>query len=190
MIEKPDYFRATNLAYEVLSYYDLTLPINLFKVMEQFENLIVISYSEVANRFNMKYSDFLKIASSEHGYLQRSKRDPCKAYIIYNDWKDERSIRFTLAHELGHYVLMHKEENKISDKEASCFARNLLCPIPVGEILEIESVSDYMNTFGISDLMANVCKKFRKSDQYYISAYYKSKIENLFQQSYLTYSLI
>lgn len=39
--------------------------------------------------------------------------------------------RHTLAHELGHILLGHEGECSAADREANCFAAQLLIPTPV-----------------------------------------------------------
>ncbi len=170
-MDKPDYFRATNLAYEILARDEMSLPINLFTILKHFDTLIVISYTEIAKRFNMTYWEYIKIAPSEHGFLQRSSSNPWQAYIVYNDKKDKKTIRFTIAHELGHYVLEHTEDGDLENKEANCFARNLLCPIPVAFNFRLENPDEYMEVFAISAPMAKISIEHGGSDLHYISAH-------------------
>lgn len=178
-MDKPDYFRATNLAYEILARDELSLPINLFKILTHFDTLIVISYSEMAKRFNMTYWEYLQIAPSEYGFLQRSSSNPWQAYIIYNDKKDKKTVRFTIAHELGHYVLEHTEDDDLSNKEANCFARNLLCPIPVAFNFRLEKPNEYMAAFAVSAPMAKISIEHSKSDLHYISMHLFQIVTNL-----------
>jgi len=170
LILKPNYYRATNAAYEIISrMHALKFPMNVLNIAKQYPKLRAASYSDMARRFNMSFGEFYHFASSGHGYLQRDSKDLAKAYIVYNDYKDETTIRFTQAHELAHYVLGHTEDNDLFNKEANCFARNLLCPIPVVNELGIQTINDYMYVFGISEPMAKVCVNFKEADYYHIT---------------------
>ncbi len=165
----PDYYRATNLAYEVLTKDKLMLPINLCSILRKFKSLKIVSYTEMAKRFDMSYFEFLEIATSNYGYLQRNPKKPWQAYIIYNDKKDRTTIRFTIAHELGHYILEHVDDDDLSNKEANCFARNILCPIPVVQELNLKNHFEYMDVFAVSEPMAIVSLQRSESDYFYIT---------------------
>lgn len=170
MIEFPDYRRATNAAYDVLQYYDGTFPeIKILTIIKRYPNIKICSYSCAAQKLNVSHSEFTyQYASSEQGFTVADR--PNNRYIIYyNDFKDTTTTKFTLAHELGHIILGHTNDNEIADKEANCFARNLLCPIQIIIGFQLETVSDYTNCFHISEPMAvaSICNK--KSDEYYIT---------------------
>lgn len=73
--------------------------------------------------------------------------NPRRTLIFYNDdGRDRERIRFTLAHELGHLILMHPDTGEsIYESEADIFANYLLAPAPL--IIEYSS-TDY---FVVSD---------------------------------------
>lgn len=48
--------------------------------------------------------------------------------IFYNDEKNENRIRFSLAHEIKHYIKGETDCNEIIEMEANHFARQLLAP--------------------------------------------------------------
>lgn len=68
--------------------------------------------------------------------------NPLRTTIYYNDiGRSRRRIRFTLAHELGHLILMHlNSEDARYECEANIFANYLLAPAPL--ILKYSS-TDY-----------------------------------------------
>ncbi len=170
MMIRPDYRRATNVAYKVLSQEkNISLPIDIWKIVHRFKKLKVISYSHMAQRFGLTFLEFLNTVESEYGYLQRDLNDLSKAFIVYNDKKDATTIRFTVAHEFSHYLLGHILDDCISDKEANCCARNILCPVPIVDGLKAINEYDYMRFFAISQPMAAACVELKKSDSYYIS---------------------
>lgn len=160
----PDYFLATNKAYEVLNNFrDFSYPTPIYSIIQNFHDIILVSYEEFANRCNQSFSEFYKSASSEFGF---SIKDISTGHtiILYNNHKDETTNRFTLAHELGHFVLNHYEDNSTEDKEANCFARNLLCPVPIVTELSLSTIYEYVNNFYVSTLMARTALDFRKRD--------------------------
>lgn len=71
--------------------------------------------------------------------------NPAKTIIFYNDKQDREHIRFTLAHELAHLVLMHPgTDEEMYEHEADIFANYFLAPAPLvlrDSALDIESIS-------------------------------------------------
>lgn len=72
--------------------------------------------------------------------------NPRRTTIFYNDIGCSRErIRFTVAHELGHLVLMHPDTgDEIYEQEANFFANYLLVPAPLiseTSVNDAESVS-------------------------------------------------
>lgn len=170
MIEFPDYKKATNAAYELLIQYEGKLPvIDVFSIALFYPRVRIHTYSEIAEKMGIDYCTFLKkYASSEHGFTfyDRTKN----GYIIFfNERKDEPTIRFTIAHELGHIALKHEKECGLTNREANCFARNLLCPVQISDGFGVQTIQDYVNCFGSSEPMAEATISCRKSDEYYIT---------------------
>ena len=165
----PDYFLATNTAYETLMGNNLMLPIKMIRILKKFEDIRLISYSEAARKTNRSYFEICDIFPSDFGFLSRHPRDPWKAVIYYNDKKSIQTIRFTIAHELGHYVLGHLDDDDTAKKEANCYARNILCPVPIGCTLQGNKVEKYMELFDVSEPMAEATVALTSRDLYYIS---------------------
>lgn len=154
MSDVPNYRRATNMAYTALRALNVSmLPITIFPAIAQIPNLRVISYSEACDRFRMSWQEYISLNVSERGYICREGK---KAIIFYNDRIDPEIIRFTIAHELGHFVLGHMDETSSADKEANCFARNFLCPVPVTDYWELADVGECCDIFDITPPAAQV----------------------------------
>lgn len=177
----PDYSRATNAAYNVLRTYTGPYPqIDIFKVIADLPDVTAHTYSDVARKFGMTLHQFLDIVSSEYGftfYDQMSRR----GIILFNDLKGECTIRFTVAHELGHIILGHTQDDDIARCEADCFARNFLCPVPLRNGFNLATVEDYCDCFNVSEPMAQVTLNLNKSDNYYIT---KSNYDNVDNNAY------
>lgn len=175
MITFPNYKKATNAAYKLIADRDhFSLATNVFAIAEQLPNCKVFTYGQM----NYLYSAPLEglLAVSEFGFSIKNKD---KRIICYNEKTPLSCIRFTLAHEIGHAVLDHQEEDDpLAEKEANCFARNLLCPVPVTSAMQLESASDYVAVFNVSNQMARVAMDWRKSDAYYIDDTYSEIIDN------------
>lgn len=72
--------------------------------------------------------------------------NPARTVIFYNDHQDREHIRFTVAHELAHLVLMHPgTDEETHEHEADIFANYLLAPAPLvlrDSRLDIETIHD------------------------------------------------
>lgn len=175
MTTSPDYSMATNMAYEVLSQYrNFSLPIYVKEIIGRYLDIRVLTYTEAELKYGLS-SDIL-MERSNHGFtmVRRGKR-----IILYNEKKDLQIIRFTLAHELGHCILEHVVDDEASDKEANCFARNVLCPIPVIKELKIQTVDDYVDVFAVSEPMAAASMGFAGYDFNLINHNLYNKMQNL-----------
>ncbi|MDD4391102.1 MAG: ImmA/IrrE family metallo-endopeptidase [Eubacteriales bacterium] len=164
MTTSPDYRIATNMAYQTLSQCkNFSLPIRIKGIVRIYPDVKILSYSKADSKYGLS-SDML-MEQSEHGFtmLKRGRR-----IILYNEKKDIETKRFTVAHELGHCVLEHAKDDDTSNKEANCFARNILCPIPVVKELQIETEDDYAGFFAVSEPMASASINLANSDFNYI----------------------
>lgn len=173
MIPFSDYKTATNAAYKLISELDqFSLSTNVFLIAEQLENCRVFTYGQTVFLYGFPLEDLLAV--SEYGF---SIKQDNKRIIYYNEKMPLACIRFTLAHEIGHAVLKHQnEEDPAAEREANCFARNLLCPLPVAIALEVETEDDYISVFNVSAQMARATVGQRSSDTYYIDKAYSEAI--------------
>lgn len=172
MTELPDYNKATNAAYEELQNYDGRYPqIDIFHIIRNHPKIKLHTFTEIASRLGISVEEFVaELSESDMGYTVYD-RAKGRWLIYYNDTKCDTTIRFTIAHELGHIVLKHTEDNSVTDREANCFARNLLCPVPLRNELGLKTLDDYCSAFDISDRMAKVVIEMNSSDSHYISGY-------------------
>lgn len=172
MMIKPNYKKAEILARKILKdskVKGFPLDLDFFrKVYNKTHNtrLRIKSFSWYMKKYNLSYSGMIEFINSEDGCCFYSKEEE-KAIIIYNDFLNNAGrIRWTIAHEFGHLILGHINNdraiitrNKLSEKEysayeleANTFARELLAPMSLvyyiynclGDKLSIDSI------FGIS----------------------------------------
>lgn len=69
-------------------------------------------------------------------------------YIFYNDIDNSITRqRFSILHEIGHFVLGHKSESELAKSEADFFARYAIAPIPLIWKLNCLDIIDIKNTF-------------------------------------------
>lgn len=175
MIAFPDYNAATNAAYKLIAERDcFSIETNVFAIAEQLNKCRVCSYGLTNFLFGIPLEVLL--SNSEYGFSIK-KND--KRIIYFNEKMPLPCIRFTLAHEIGHAVLGHNDEDDpATEKEANCFARNLLCPLPIANTLELVTEDDYVSVFNISPKMAQATVGRRASDAYYIDKSYSDIIDD------------
>lgn len=154
----PDYDRASKMAWETLIDAGITkFPFSLQKLFERFPRIRLYSYQEYADQLNYDLGsnkvtpeDIGLMVKSDDGATQKLLNGE-KYNVLYDgdcSHVSVQRIRFTLAHELGHYVLRHffnattnqfersslhintaNSEEKAMEQEANRFARELLAPI-------------------------------------------------------------
>ncbi|PFJ14955.1 hypothetical protein COD67_10580 [Bacillus cereus] len=164
--EEPNYYLAQQYAYKTIFEAGITtLPINFKKIEKFFQNLKIHSFSWMARTHNMSFDDVCKWARSNEGCCWYRKSDD--TYIILYNEKigTPQRIRWTIAHELGHFVLKHnlrsnekvmsrgplnEADYEIFEKEANYFAKNILVPIPV--IAKILTSISTINLFDIAEI--------------------------------------
>lgn len=184
MTNTPDYHKATNMAYAVLaSLHISSLPVSTLSIIGYCPHLRVIPYTKVCARFGLRWDEYMALNVSERGYICRKGEN---AIIFYNDTIDLEIIRFTLAHELGHYLLDHTAETSVSDREANCFARNLLCPVPITDHFDLQDIDDCCNLYAVSPPAAKVVLDKRELDRYHITDHHYQTMIQLFDLENIT----
>lgn len=143
-IYKANYKKAEKAAYNLLIRANVRqLPVKVMELAKLFPNLRIKTYSWFAKNHNLSIEEVCEYTGSTLGCCWYYK-SLGKYLILYND--QEQNIgrkRWTIAHELGHFILKHNEitkkaslsrgdftddEYKILESEANCFARSLLAP--------------------------------------------------------------
>ncbi|OTN86585.1 hypothetical protein A5819_003435 [Enterococcus sp. 7E2_DIV0204] len=147
--DQPNYAEAQKLAYETIqNSAQKELPVSIKKLIRTFPKLHLQKYSVFAKQRKLSFEEVLLFTNSEEGCLWM--RSDGTYLILYNDYiKNSGRIRFTLAHELGHYIMKHNEksgktilpryslsddEHDLFEKEANYFAKRLLAPIPLVDL--------------------------------------------------------
>ncbi len=185
MITGPDYYRATNAVYQILRQFayicgKIYPRVDIYYILSCMLHARIISYTRACQSANCDRTVWL--ARSEHGFSIREKENSIIPIVWYNDWKDITTIFFTLAHEAGHIVLKHVKEDDVAEREANCFARNLLCPIYIRKTLGLTSVEDYCSTFHISEPMAEAAIDKTPLDYYHIDKRIYQEMNEMFER--------
>ncbi len=118
---------------------------------------------------NLKF-EFILVEKEEMGDVEAAMSpDRMKMYIrndVYDQLhQEDPRARFTIAHEIGHFVLHDEvtltrssqskhEPFRDSEWQADCFAAELLAPIQACK--EYSTIEDIMNVFGISYSCAQI----------------------------------
>lgn len=92
--------------------------------------------------------------------------NPLRTIIFYNDCLDREHVRFTIAHELAHLVLMHPGTGEEKyEHEADVFANYLLAPAPLVlrySRLDIDAIhDDFQVSYGCARSVKDRAEKRR-----------------------------
>ncbi|MCY8913166.1 ImmA/IrrE family metallo-endopeptidase [Bacillus atrophaeus] len=171
MRTKPNFNKAKTTAYKALQQHKITdFPINLLPILKSYDDINIISYSDMAKKRNCTLEEIIEANSSEDGSIHYCPIRN-KYLIAYNDSVGhEQRVYWTLAHEFGHYLLGHHKEsdrsslarNEMSEQEydtfegeAHFFARFFLSPPPLIVQTKMSHYQKVMDFFGISYTAAN-----------------------------------
>lgn len=167
---RPDYSRAVNEALATLAITDFGTPrVSLSKLVGYMDGRVRIMSYRAAVEMGCPASALYGGARYAVGM---SRAPDGKSVILYNGDMPLSTVRFSVAHELGHILLLHRQNEENYDaleREADCFARNLLCPVTTEDYFggfggEPEV---FARVFGVSLHMANICAVHRPSDYHY-----------------------
>lgn len=121
-----------------------SLPIDCFAIAKQM-GFILIKFSELSE----KTREEILLCGGDAFTLELV--DSNEKFIFYNDNVVMGKQRFTIMHEIGHYVLGHKEsDSDLAESEADFFAKYTLAPLPLVMQKNIENYVDLADNFGIS----------------------------------------
>lgn len=171
-MSKPNYNLAERIAIDTIKTFNISsLPVNLFDIRNKFENLRIRSYSWFASKRSLSIKEVIEFAESESGCCWYMP-DTDRYLILYNDMINNKGhIRWTIAHELGHYLLKHNEKSNRAiisrnslttpeyncfEAEANCFAReflappNILCAIKKIDYYEIETICNVSSSAALN----------------------------------------
>ena len=180
MNHTPDYRKATNAAYRLLAKREsLTLTTDVMSIAKELlENCIVITYSQACCLYGYTVELLSRVSEFGFSIVHEERR-----IILYNESASLGCIRFTVAHEIGHAVLGHcNEHDSGAEREANCFARNLLCPLPIICGLNLNDPQEFVHVFNVTEKMALVSLNWIKSDEYYIEEALWDRIFDMYME--------
>ena len=117
------------------------IPIDPITIAKRL-GLLIAKYSELNDRSK-------KIYEIKDGCSKYSEKD--KWVICYNEQVKQERVKYTIAHEIGHFALGHTKDGEEEETEANFFAAYLLAPSPlIHNILDNPDSQSISCTFGIS----------------------------------------
>ena len=130
----PDYNKAAILAAETLVKFNVrSAPVSPLPILEQMNNVIVISFTEISDISGVKRSDIIPLfGSSRDAVTSIHIENGRSVYVVaYNGILPFNIVQRALAREMAHIVMKHEDASDSNIEEASCFAQHLLCPRPL-----------------------------------------------------------
>ena len=167
----PDYTRAARMAYKTLLALKLdSFPINPLLILSHCRNTTVHTYAEIAPRFGISdpfHFRWYVMENREALTIRQDGETGPRFEMLYDSQTAPARRRFTLAHELGHIVLKHRQEAPYEEKEADYYASQLLAPRPVFDLfaaysLPIDDPEFISATFGLSQAASEMALKTPK----------------------------
>lgn len=120
-------------------------PVDCNSVVSHF-GFRIYSYGELRTRNKRLYE--LATAYSRDSFTFTN-------IIAYNEKQAARRIPFSLIHELGHYILEHKEESPENEDDADEFASHFLAPRILIHKYGYRTADQIHDAFGLSYAAAN-----------------------------------
>ena len=173
----PNYERSARMAYKTLLALSIdAFPVDPLMVLSFCKHTAVHTYEEIIPLFGMSDPAYFRWYVMGDKDAMTLRQDLGNGRTIYEMVYDSRvrpsRLRFTLAHELGHIILKHKQETVVQEREADCFAAHLLAPRPVLVLLSeygvrMDDPSAVSEIFGLSMSASEVTIRdtFRSQDK-------------------------
>lgn len=120
-------------------------PVNCTEILKHY-GFRLLTYSEI------------QLSDAELYAIAKEYSDDAFKYgniICYNNSGPEGRIRFSLMHELGHFVLNHKETSQENEDEADYFASCILAPRVAIHKTLCRTADAIHDTFGLSYAASN-----------------------------------
>ena len=133
----PEYDEIAKIIIQIYIDYDIkSFPLDLEKICSLL-SVSLIPYSECG----IEAKDLL-LKKTKKGFFVRGTHESAPA-IYYNDYEvTVGEMRYTIAHEIKHYVYNECDDDNEEDELADYFARFFLCPIPYLIVKGILSQND------------------------------------------------
>ncbi len=159
-----DYDKMAQLAIDVYLDYDIhNFPIDENDLCKKL-GVALVPYSELDSETREKAENYTKDAF----YITPTLTSP--PTIAYNDNTaiSKGRLRFSIFHELKHFLNNDISENKYDEEMAEYFSKYLMCPIPYLICENIEDTATIISTFKVSSTVANniLCNIINRKNKY------------------------
>ena len=126
------------------------IPIDCFYIAHEL-GFKVVPYSQLSAK---KLDAILKLSGGDAHTLENI--DTGEKIIFFNDNCSIGRQRFTIFHEIGHYILDHREISDLAELQADYFAGYAIAPLPLVHVLRVENYLDLAEIFNTSQECAYV----------------------------------
>ena len=157
----PDFEKAALKATETLIKYRVAFaPVDPMPILKSYPGVRLVSFTEFANDNGIERKNIISAFPEENRDVVTSidtGGEKPHYLVVYNLRLPHYIIQRAMARELGHIVLGHNgtRPEDVRDKEARCFAYNLLCPRQLisalsnaGIKLTIETIGNITGCYG------------------------------------------
>ena len=156
----PDFDRAATVAAQALVDSHIEkLPVRPESVIQTLPNTVLVPYRDVARILNVPRDELLVMLDPARDAVTyvMNLSDGRQYYVVaYNQQKSFDRLRFTLAHELGHRLLLHNgsRPEAVREAEADHFALHYCCPRAMVALLTRRGIPpldiNFINLAGLS----------------------------------------
>ncbi len=130
MSRQPDYDRAATAACRVLVRLRVdSLPVRPLEMLRRCRDTFLCTFDQAADALGLTADELDRMSGGADACTFREMHGGRERYVVcYRAGGNPARLNFTLAHELGHIVLRHRDTGPAAEAEADCFASHLLCP--------------------------------------------------------------
>lgn len=122
-----------------------SFPIDCFSVLKHY-GIRTITYRETKEQNPELYKAISNYSKDAFRF---------RMSVYYNSSNPDGRIRFSLMHELGHYILGHTEECSENEDEADCFSSYMIAPRVAIEEFGFTTSDQLHEKFGLSYAASN-----------------------------------
>ena len=122
-----------------------SFPIDCISILKHY-NFRIITYQQVKEDNSELYYAISKYSKDAFRF---------RMSIYYNSLNTDKRIRFSLMHELGHYILGHTSETLENENEADMFASNIIAPRVAIQHFDVMTADELHDIFGLSYSASN-----------------------------------
>ena len=145
------------------------IPVDVFDLARKL-GIRLVKYSQITEEEFTKLEKYGLNRDSDGFFILALKDGMIVPYIYYNDKKKPGRIRFTILHEIGHYVLGHKQASDLAEAEANFFAKYLIAPPVLVDKINPSDYLDIASVFKVTNNCAwNAFDYYVKWKRHYIS---------------------